>query len=198
MNDVRTTELLAELGPAVQPLTRAQYRTLSDAGFFAGRRVELLRGTIVEMASMGRPHLLAMQWLIRFVVRNLPDELIASPQMPFAASDTDEPEPDLLVVSTRWAQEQDDDDIPRAGHLLVEVAQTSLRRDLIVKAAIYAEAGIPEYWVIDLARRRAVVHTDPVDGVYTTIREVVPPATLDACDLSVPLGELFAFAHPDG
>lgn len=195
---MRTTELLAELGPAVQPLTRAQYRTLSDAGFFDGRRVELLRGTIVEMASMGRPHLLAMQWLIRFVVRILPDELSASPLMPFAACETDEPKPDLLVVSTRWAQEQDDDDIPRAGHLLVEVAQTSLRRDLVVKAAIYAEAGIPEYWVIDMAGRRAVVHTDPVDGVYRSVREVSPPATLDACGLSVPLGGLFAFAHPDG
>ena len=52
---------------------------------------------------------------------------------------------------------------------MVELADTTLSFDLAVKAALYARAGIVEYWVLDLAGRRLVVHRDPRDGRYGSV-----------------------------
>jgi Uma2 family endonuclease len=54
-------------------------------------------------------------------------------------------------------------------HLVVEVADTTLSFDLTTKAALYARAGIVEYWVLDVPGRRLIVHRHPQLGKYTTI-----------------------------
>ena len=53
--------------------------------------------------------------------------------------------------------------------LLVEVADSTLRYDLTVKAAIYARAGIAEYWVLDVSGRRLIAHRNPGSGVYGSV-----------------------------
>lgn len=196
MAGMSATELLTELEPSMHRITRAEYRALADAGFFDDRRVELLEGVIVEMAAMGRPHILAQAWLTKRFVRGVGEDLSILPQLPLVASEVSEPMPDVTVVAADWPQTQHDDDPPRAAHLIVEVAHSSLRRDLNVKAAIYAGGGFAEYWVVDLVARRIVVHTDPVGRIYRSVVEHTEPAVLRACAVDVDLADLFAYALP--
>jgi Uma2 family endonuclease len=79
-----------------------------------------------------------------------------------------EPEPDLVVIE----HGVDEPYHPATAALVIEVAVSSQRRDLRVKPAIYARAGVPVYWVIDLDGGRAVAHTSPGDGGYASVEIV--------------------------
>jgi Uma2 family endonuclease len=76
-------------------------------------------------------------------------------RQPFAANDESEPEPDLAIVPPgRYA-----DAHPDRAFLLVEVAESSLEYDRETKGPLYAESGVPEYWIVDVAARRVEVYT---------------------------------------
>ncbi|MBL6832552.1 MAG: Uma2 family endonuclease [Pirellulales bacterium] len=75
---------------------------------------------------------------------------------------------------------------PRDTLLVMEVAGTSLDHDMTTKAAVYAGAGIREYWVVDLSSRSVAILSDPRDGTYETRRthrggEPLKPADLPGC-----------------
>lgn len=82
---------------------------------------------------------------------------------------TNEPEPDAIIFKLPGGGFQSS--VPQPGELalVVEVADTTLRFDLTVKAALYARAGIVEYWVLDLNGRRLIVHRQPESGVYRSV-----------------------------
>ena len=124
---------------------------MASAGIFdEDERVELLEGVIVAMTPQSAPHARRIQWLTRFLVRTLGDEYAVRPQLPLTLGERNEPEPDLAVVRTDATSE---DRHPQTAVLVIEVAGDSLRRDRRVKAAVYARAGIPEYWVVNLEAR---------------------------------------------
>lgn len=86
-------------------------------------------------------------------------------EAPLAADEIDsEPEPDVLVCSNpdEWAYRS-----KRTKPVLaIEVAESSLEYDLGEKAGLYAEAGVPEYWVLNLVGRTLVVFRKPLNGAY--------------------------------
>jgi Uma2 family endonuclease len=82
---------------------------------------------------------------------------------------TNEPEPDLVVLSRDLSAFASDNPGPQDLRLVVEVANTTLAFDLKVKAGLYARAGIVEYWVLDTASRRMIVHRDPREGAYASV-----------------------------
>jgi Uma2 family endonuclease len=86
-------------------------------------------------------------------------------QAPFAASDGSEPEPDLALVPLG----EYDEAHPGVAHLLVEVAQSSLGIDRTTKGQLYAECGVPEYWVVNLVDGLVEVHTETVRGTYARV-----------------------------
>ena len=145
--------------PAARPFrwTREQYYRLGELGFFQNKRVERIRGQIVEMSAVNWPHELGKI--------NTGDVLRAvfagsgwvhgTGPMPTADSD---PEPDVAVFPGKAT---DYADHPTNPLLVVEVSNTSLARDTTVKVELYAEAGHPEYWVLDLVHRRLLVFRDP-------------------------------------
>ena len=92
----------------------------------------------------------------------------------FAASESSEPQPDLAVVP----RGEYDDAHPTRAFLVVEVAQSSLAEDRGAKARLYAETGVPEYWVVNLVERQIEVHTEIVDGRYARVRVARPGDTL--------------------
>ena len=146
-------------------LTRAQYDALVDTGALDGEPVELLGGVLVEMSPQGDAHARAITRLTRWFVPRLPDPWVLRVQLPLAATEDSEPEPDLAVVVE-----------PPSGHpstaaLAIEVADSSQRTDLLHKPNLYAAADVDQYWVVDLARREVVVHTGPVPAVgYSEVR----------------------------
>jgi Uma2 family endonuclease len=82
---------------------------------------------------------------------------------------TNEPEPDLVLLATPSREFQDASPRPGDLRLVVEISDTTLGFDLTTKADLYARAGIVEYWVIDVAARRLVVHRDARDGLYRSV-----------------------------
>jgi Uma2 family endonuclease len=82
---------------------------------------------------------------------------------------TNEPQPDVIVLKRSYTGFRTTTPQPEDLELVVEVSDTSLVFDLTTKAALYARAGIQEYWVFDITRRQLVVHSQPVAGRYGEI-----------------------------
>lgn len=157
---------LAEIQPDEQRLIRrSEYERMVDLGLFEDERVELLYGVIVKMSPHGPEHDSALSRLTVLFVRGLSDGARVRIQSAFAASDGSEPEPDLAVVPPG----DYDDAHPSTAWLVVEVAKSSLVKDRGPKARLYAEAGVSEYWVVNLVDGLIEVHTAPRAGLYRTI-----------------------------
>jgi Uma2 family endonuclease len=102
------------------------------------------------------------------LVRALPDTLRVRSQLPLAPDDENEPEPDFAVIQ----RDDDETDNPQTALLAIEIANTTVRDDLTRKARIYARAGIPEYWVLDVKKRELVVHRSPANGKYKSVKRL--------------------------
>ncbi len=148
-----------------RPLRRSEYDQLIAAGAFDGERLELLEGRLAVMTPQSPPHAVVVQQLNELLLPALLGRAIVRVQLPLAVSDLSEPEPDIAVVAPgNYAAEH-----PTSALLVVEVADTSLRRDRDVKPALYAQAGVGEYWLVDLAGSRVVVQRDPTATGYRTV-----------------------------
>ena len=158
----------------IRPLRRNEYDALVALGVFQDERVELLDGALVAMSPVGPPHSSAVQKLTELLLPRLLGRATVRVQSPFAAHDLSEPEPDVAVVPPGDYHAAH----PRKAYLVIEVADSSLQTDRSKKAAIYAECGIPEYWIVNLAQRCVEVHTDPIGASYRSVRQVGHEASL--------------------
>jgi Uma2 family endonuclease len=84
-------------------------------------------------------------------------------------NEKNEPEPDAVVLKREYFHFATRNPQPRDLQLVVEVSDSSLAFDLTTKAALYARAEIAEYWVLDVNRRRLIVHRTPADGKYHSV-----------------------------
>ncbi|MBK7581214.1 MAG: Uma2 family endonuclease [Myxococcales bacterium] len=148
----------------VRPLRRAEYEKLVELGAFHDEKLELLYGALVEMSAIGPPHSSAVQKLTVLLVRALSERAAVRVQLPFAALDHSEPQPDFAVVP----QADYDTEHPATAWWIIEVADSSLPTDRGMKQRLYAESGVPEYWVVNLVDRVIEVFTEPIAGAYTT------------------------------
>ncbi len=152
----------------VRRFTVDEYHRMVDAGILReDDRVELIYGVIREMSPKNRPHIVAATRVLRVLDRGLAGRAGVYIEAPLGLVKLDsEPEPDIVV--------SDDPDVESYGTesfrplLVIEVADSSLRYDLSLKSELYAKAGIPEYWVVDLPNRVLVVFRDPEGGSYQT------------------------------
>ncbi len=133
-------------------------------------RVELLEGVIVAMPPANPPHDAAVTRCTYALIRALGDRAVVRTQCSFLESAWSLPEPDVAVVPGTL----DDYDAahPNTALLLVEVADTSLPQDRLSKSRIYANAGIPEYWILNLREGLLEVmrDPDPLTAVYRDLR----------------------------
>ncbi|MDQ3629811.1 MAG: Uma2 family endonuclease [Actinomycetota bacterium] len=154
----------------VHPLTVEDYHRMIEAGVLGeDDRVELLEGVLVEVSPVGPEHAQAVARLnVHFAAAMVAGTAIARVQCPITRrDDRSEPEPDLLVIEAE----------PVAGHpvtalLAIEVAVTSHAVDRLQKARIYARAGIPEYWLVDVPGQAIEVRTEPTPDGYVVTRTV--------------------------
>lgn len=186
--------MLTLLADRVRPLRRVEYDKLVELGVFEHERVELLRGYVVHMSPQKSRHAAAVQSLNHLFVLALVGARRASVrvQLPLAISDDSEPEPDVALVAFGEYRDQH----PETAHLVIEVAESSLREDR-AKIEIYAEAGIPEYWIVDIPHGLVEVHTDIVDGGYSRVTpyhrgQAISPRAFS--DLSVAVEEILGVA----
>jgi len=151
---------------------------MAEVGLLApDARVELIEGVIVEMPRMGPRHAAAVRRLTELLPRSVGSRATVSCQLPLGLSMYSEPQPDLALLAPR-------DDFYATKHpsaedvlLVIEMSDTTLRYDLTTKAALYAQHGAPELWVVDVGARRVHVFRHPSDGIY---RETFDTETADS------------------
>jgi len=153
--------------------TREEFDRLIQSGFFDGQRYELIDGELIDKMGQNPPRAVAIRLALAWLVSVFKPNLIQI-QLPIEASPADRgrslPEPDLAILAED--KPEFTKRFPRGDEILlaIEVSDTSVSFDLSRKAALYAAAGVPEYWVLDLPRRRLVVHRKPSEASYRLTR----------------------------
>jgi Uma2 family endonuclease len=141
-----------------------QYHRMIETGILTtSDRVQLLEGVILEMTPVGVAHMYAVRGMMRAILRLLPDGWDVAIQQPVSLA-LSEPEPDLSVVRGTYTDYRDHHPAPGEIGLLIEVADSSLALDRDFKGRVYAAAGVPEYWIVNLIDRQAEVYRDPRTG----------------------------------
>ncbi|MBI2219486.1 MAG: Uma2 family endonuclease [Candidatus Rokubacteria bacterium] len=141
-------------------MTRTRYERLVDAGIF-GRsdRVELLDGLLVAREPQGSLHAMAVGLARAALERAFGRGYHVREEKPVALDELSEPEPDVVVVRGRL---RDYRTHPSNPLLVVEVADTSLTLDRVRKGALYARAGLADYWIVNLVDEVLEVYREPV------------------------------------
>jgi Uma2 family endonuclease len=149
-------------------LTVDEFRRMGEVGILTeDDRVELIHGELIQMSPMGSRHAAICNHLMRLLARRLDDtRFLVGEQTPVVLGPHHEPEPDIHVA--RFAPHRYVTNLPQANDLLlvIEVADSSADYDRSVKLPLYATAGIPETWIIDVERKRVELHRRPGSDGY--------------------------------
>ncbi len=169
----------------------AQYHQMIKAEIFNDQSVELIAGEIVEMSPETPLHYNTAKRGVRY----LEELLKGKAEVRFHGAITlagSEPEPDIAIVRLPESRYDEHHPYPEDIYWLVEVANTSLKKDLELKKSIYAAANIQEYWVLDLAGKKIHVFRNPQVNDYLNyqIWEQGKLASLAFPDLSVSLEKI--------
>ena len=178
-------------------VTPSQYEQMIDQGAFEpceDHKVELIRGEIVPLSPINPPHYRVVNELTEWSFESLPARAMRiAVQGPIGIPELESmPEPDLV-----WLRRADYGVVrpkPADVLLLVEVSDSSLAKDRGVKARLYAEAGIQDFWIVNIRDSAVEVHRDPAGLAYRDIRvyqigEDVRPLAFPGAAL--PVGRLF-------
>lgn len=188
----------AAMSPPRIRLTRADCAVLEMAGRFDHQKVELIEGELINKMPKNRPHVNALILLQNWLVRVF-GFLYVAPEAPINVSPEDdpnnEPMPDLIVLNRPCTGfEGKTKPAPQDLRMVVEISDTTLRFDMTVKAALYARAGIVEYWVLDIGGRWLAVHREASKGEYQSVTwfgESESVAPLSAPESKVLIASLF-------
>jgi Uma2 family endonuclease len=182
----RPATLLPAAGSAEAPLRRrwtlAELEHMVATGVIAeSERIELIDGEVVAMAAKGRQHEIVRVALAHFWSRKCTDELVVASETPLRLDQETAPEPDIILFPASVLAP----DVDGASVLLVvEISDSSVSYDLVVKSLVYAAFGVREYWVIDARRRTTTVHRRPADNGYADVVEM--PYAMTATPLAAP------------
>jgi Uma2 family endonuclease len=148
-----------------------EYHRMVDAGILCeDDRVELIRGEVLKMSPIGPRHSAAVLRATQALVRMVGDRAIVGVQGSIRLDEYDEPQPDIYLLRPK-------DDFYASGHagpsdifLIVEMADSSLEYDQTVKMQLYAETGVPEYWIADIRNDAIIAYTARSKDGYRTVR----------------------------
>ena len=137
-------------------------------------RVELLDGEIIEMSPIGSEHAGCINRINALLGALLGKKAILSIQNPLQIGEWSEPEPDIAILKPADHYYAKRHPNPEDVLLIIEVADSSLEYDREVKMAMYAKAGIPEYWIINLQQSELEAYRAPKENGYR-IKEIISP-----------------------
>ena len=151
--------------------TVAEYERMGRFGIFSeDARVELVCGEIIDISPIGERHAACVGRLTQIITLLLLRSAIVWVQNPIRLDDHSEPQPDVAVLKARPDFYGSAHPRPEDVLLVIEVSDTTLEYDRKVKVPLYARAGIPEMWVVNLPEERIEVHSDPAGGEYRAVR----------------------------
>lgn len=174
--------------------TVEDYHRMAEVGLLrADERTELLDGEVVFKMPIGSRHAGCVKWLIRYLATAIRDRAIIGAQDPVRLDRFSEPEPDISLLRPRGDMYRDDHPGPQDVLLIIEVADSSLYVDRQVKAPLYAAAGIPELWLVDLTAEGVEVCREPGPDGYRSIHHCARGDVVTALafpDVELPVSEL--------
>ena len=156
----------------VRPLTADEVLRMVEAGILGeDRRVELLHGVLTQVSPKSPQHVAIKARIARWLDAAVPRYAVRIEDPLVVPDRTSLPEPDIAVVDPGDYLEAH----PDGALLVVEVAWSSLEIDTEIKPELYAAAGVPDYWVVDVAAKRVHVFRGPGGDGYAS-RAVLGPA----------------------
>jgi Uma2 family endonuclease len=157
-------------GVTLRPISVDDYHRMGECDILGDdERIELLGGMLVAMPPIGEAHIFAHTRIVRYLIERYGDSVIVAGQAAIPLTRTDEPQPDISLFRPEafhkpmsgWS----DSDIVA----LIEISDSSLRRDLGPKMRAYARGLVSEYLVVDLRHRLIIRHHDPHGEAYGSI-----------------------------
>lgn len=183
----------------IRPLTSVEYYQMIESGIIReGERVELILGQIFTMAAKGTRHTLSTRKLFKQLLALIGDRADVQSQDPITLPNNSEPEPDIVIARLRSDDYINSHPSPADIILIVEVADSSIKFDREIKAALYAAAGIGEYWIINLIDDRLEIYRQPEGDIYTNTKIITPPRSISLLqfpDISLNIGDFFPVAN---
>jgi Uma2 family endonuclease len=180
--------------PERRRFTIEEYEKMVATGILAqDDRVELIEGEIIAMSPIGDPHAAIVTNLTHLLVHAVGERARVQVQGPARVPPRSKPQPDLALLRPRSYRHRGatTSDVL----LVIEVADTSLHYDRTVKLRLYARAGIPEYWIVDVNTDTLEVFRSPAGERYAKRQrpasgETVAP--LEVPDAVIPIDAIFA------
>ena len=172
-----------------------EYYKMYDLGLLKDfERSEIIDGELVPKTGIGGRHAAVVNFLNRFFMFLVPASVQIGIQNPLRLNDFDEPEPDIVLSDlTKYNGKRHPR--PEETLLVVEVSDSTLRFDRNRKLPLYAEAGIPEVWIVNLPNELIEVHHDPNVGIYQATGIFRPGETVTSSvlpDLSLPVSDVLS------
>ncbi|MBO1347295.1 MAG: Uma2 family endonuclease [Hormoscilla sp. GUM202] len=143
----------------------SDYHRMIAAGIVSDRRLELIAGDIVEMSPEGPLHSSRIRKGANYLRRIFNDLALVSEAHPITLSNS-EPEPDIAIVRLPESRYDDRHPAPDDIFWLIEIADSTLHKDLNEKKHLYARSGINEYWVMDVNSNLLTVFREPIGDDY--------------------------------
>ncbi len=170
------------------------YHQMIETGLLDERKVELVCGEIIEMSPEGAPHSSSCSEIGEYLRRILGDRAKIREAHPITLPNNSEPEPDIAIVKIRSSLYRDRHPYSEDVFWLIEIANSTLAKDLGIKKDLYADAGIEEYWVINLLESALVVFRDLMAGEYRSTTHFTSGtiSPLAFPDLSIDIQQLLA------
>ena len=169
-------------------ITTEEYHLMAEAGILGeDDRVELIDGKLITMSPLGGPHIECVNRLNALLNRRLIQaevvDVVVSIQNSVRLGTYNEPEPDVALLRRSESARS----VPGADEvlLLIEVSDSTLRKDRSVKVPLYAAAGIPEVWIVALEEERVELYRAPEDGHYAERHVLKRGETFEAAVLPV-------------
>jgi Uma2 family endonuclease len=147
--------------------TRAEIEELCSRGWFADEHYELIDEELINKRGKTEAHVFATMFMQEWFI-SIFEFMRVLKGDPINVDEYNEPEPDLVALRESLERLRKIPG-PEDTLLVVEVADSTLAMDLSTKADLYARAGIPDYWVLDVNQRRMIVHRSPSSGKYRSV-----------------------------
>jgi Uma2 family endonuclease len=155
--------------------TSTKYQEMIEAGILTSDdHVELIRGEIVEMSPIGTKHAACVRRLNLLLSEQLQKRALVDIQNPVELNDISAPQPDVVLLKLRADFYENSAPQPSDIFLIIEVADTTIKSDLLkqrlrdryIKVPLYAEANINELWLVDINNQAIEVYRQPLNGSY--------------------------------
>lgn len=164
----------------IRPITIDDYHRMLESGIVQnGERVELISGQIFNMAAKGTRHTVSTTELMSELFAILGRRAKIRCQDPITLPNHSEPEPDIVIARLRADNYVNSHPTPTDIILVIEVADSTLNFDRNTKAALYAAAGISEYWIVNLVDNRLEIYRQPESSIYTSTQIIIPPRSIN-------------------